>query len=91
MPDTPEILLSQQNKINYSDVSGFLFVKPMRRDGEKMPSETLKQYLSSIQKLYKLSLEEAKKKGYDLRIDAIPIKAAKASRDIASEVCNYMI
>ena len=45
----------------------------------------------NFQKLYKLGWEEALKKGYDLPVDAISVQAAKASRDIVSDVSIFWL
>lgn len=39
-----------------------------------------------FQNVYKADLKDLSKKGYDLRTDAIPIRAAKAARQAASDV-----
>lgn len=39
-----------------------------------------------FQNMYKADLKDLSKKGYDLRTDAIPIRAAKAARQAASDV-----
>lgn len=44
-----------------------------------------------FQSMYKADLKDLSKKGYDLRTDAIPIKAAKAARQAASDVSPAVV
>lgn len=44
-----------------------------------------------FQNYYKTGLDEIKSRGYDLKSDAIPIRAAKAARQAASDVSTSFL
>lgn len=96
MPDAMDILLAKGNKVNYSLVSASQTISKnwsftdfnltYRKMLQRWQIFDGFMYSSSTQKMYRQANEEARKKGYDLRNDAISIIAAKNSRDIASDV-----
>ncbi|XP_041260770.1 nebulin isoform X6 [Onychostruthus taczanowskii] len=90
IPDAMDVVLAKSNAKNRSDI---LYKEAWNKDKTKvhiMPDtpEILlakSNLINTSDKRYKVGYEELKKKGYDLPPDAIPLQAAKASRDIASE------
>ncbi|XP_068051197.1 nebulin isoform X10 [Anomalospiza imberbis] len=90
IPDAMDVVLAKSNAKNRSDI---LYREAWNKDKTKvhiMPDtpEILlakSNLINTSDKRYKVGYEELRKKGYDLPPDAIPLQAAKASRDIASE------
>uniref|UniRef100_A0A8C6JTR8 Uncharacterized protein n=1 Tax=Melopsittacus undulatus TaxID=13146 RepID=A0A8C6JTR8_MELUD len=88
--DSPDVV---QAKINALQISDRLYRENWDRDKTQVsiPSDTPVMLQSKVNALnisnkhYQKAWDEAKAKSYDLRADAISIKHAKASRDIASE------
>uniref|UniRef100_A0A8C4QSL1 Nebulin n=1 Tax=Eptatretus burgeri TaxID=7764 RepID=A0A8C4QSL1_EPTBU len=90
IPDDPILI---QSKINSQNINNRLYRAAW--DDEKtqihmMPDtpQFLQAKLNSqniSETVYKAGLKEQNSQGYDLRVDAIPIKVAKASRAIASD------
>uniref|UniRef100_A0A8D1GGU3 SH3 domain-containing protein n=1 Tax=Sus scrofa TaxID=9823 RepID=A0A8D1GGU3_PIG len=87
IPDAMDIVLAKTNAKNRSDVKAWDKDKTQVHIMPDTPDIILAKanLINSSDKLYRMGYEELKKKGYDLPVDAIPIKAAKASREIASE------
>uniref|UniRef100_UPI00358FF4A7 nebulin isoform X3 n=1 Tax=Myxine glutinosa TaxID=7769 RepID=UPI00358FF4A7 len=90
LPDGPDLI---QAKLNAQNLNKRLYTEAWDNDKTKIhvmldTPEILQARLNAVQtsnKLYKQAWEESRHKGYDMRLDAIPIKVAKASRDIASD------
>uniref|UniRef100_A0A8C4R7S1 Nebulin n=1 Tax=Eptatretus burgeri TaxID=7764 RepID=A0A8C4R7S1_EPTBU len=88
--ERPEL---EQAKINSEQISEWKYKQNWEKEKssvhitpEMMSIRAAKENsLQASQKLYRASYEDSLKHGHDLRIDAIPIKAAKASREIASD------
>uniref|UniRef100_A0A8C4RBS7 Nebulin n=1 Tax=Eptatretus burgeri TaxID=7764 RepID=A0A8C4RBS7_EPTBU len=83
-----------QAKINSQNIDHKLYTQAWNKQKNVihlMPDAPLFQMartnaLNISQKAYRQKWEESRQRGYDLRVDSIPLQAAKASRDIVS---NY--
>ncbi|CAH2305516.1 nebulin isoform X29 [Pelobates cultripes] len=88
--DLPHIVLAKANALQLSD---HVYRDAWDKDKTQfsLPSDTPQMLQSKVnaanisEKVYKQDYETSKKNGYDLRADAIPIRSARASRDIASD------